>query len=125
MTVLMDHQVIPVRDKEQSAEFFARIMGLEREIGRGYFAPVRLADGTSLDFETRDDVVRLHYAFRVTEQEFDEILARLQAEGIPYGSLGSRYDGQINTNRPGRGVYFAEPSGHSLEVVTEHYTSQR
>jgi catechol 2,3-dioxygenase-like lactoylglutathione lyase family enzyme len=121
----MDHQVIPVRDKEQSAEFFARIMGLDRETGRGYFAPVQLADGTSLDFETREDVVRLHYAFRVTEQEFDDILARLQAEGIPYGSLGSRYDGQINTKRPGRGVYFAEPSGHSLEIVTQKYTSQR
>ena len=125
MPIVMDHQVIPVRDQEQSAEFFARIMGLPWAPGRGHYAPVQLSDGAVLDFETREDVPRMHYAFRVTEPEFDEILARLRADGVPHGSLGSRYDGQIKTDRPGRGVYFPDPSGHSLEVITEPYESQR
>jgi catechol 2,3-dioxygenase-like lactoylglutathione lyase family enzyme len=125
MPVVMDHQVIPVRDQEESAEFFARIMGLTRAQGRGHYAPVQLSDGATIDFETRDDVPRMHYAFRVTESEFDEILTRLRAEGIPFGTLGSRYDGQIKTDRPGRGVYFPDPSGHSLEVITQSYESQR
>jgi len=125
MPVVMDHQIIPSRDKDQSAEFLARILGLERESSRGLLAPVLLSDGTILDFETRESVPRLHFAFRVTEQEFDEILDRLQADGVAYGSLGNRYDGQINTSRPGRGIYFPDPSGHSLEVITQPYESQR
>jgi len=125
MPVVMDHQVIPARDKDESASFLARVMGLQREEGGGHFAPVRLDDGSILDFETRPDVPRLHFAFRVTEAEFDEILARLQAESVPHGSLGSTYDGQVNTDRPGRGVYFPDPSGHSLEVITQPYERQR
>ena len=78
-----------------------------------------------LDFETREDVSRLHYAFRVTEAEFDQILPRLQADGVANGSMGNRYDGQIKTDRPDRGIYFADPSGHSLEVITQSYESQK
>jgi catechol 2,3-dioxygenase-like lactoylglutathione lyase family enzyme len=125
MPVVMDHQVIPARDKDESASFLARIMGLVREDGRGHFAPVRLDDGSILDFETRPDVPRLHFAFRVTEAEFDDILARLRADGVPHGPLGSTYNGQVNTDRPGRGIYFPDPSGHSFEVITQPYASQR
>ncbi|HEY3118476.1 MAG TPA: VOC family protein [Chloroflexota bacterium] len=125
MPILLDHQIIPVRDKEVSAAFLARALGLEAETGRGHFAVVRLSDGTVLDFETHADVQRLHLAFRVTEPEFDEILGRLQSDGVAYGSMGSRYDGQIKTDRPGRGVYFPDPCGHSWEVITQSYESQR
>ena len=125
MPVVMDHQVIPARDKDESASFLARVMGLQREEGRGHFAPVRLDDGTILDFETRPEVPRLHFAFRVTEAEFDGVLARLRADGVPHGSLGTTYDGRVNTARPGRGIYFPDPSGHSLEVITQPYDSQR
>jgi len=124
MPVVMDHHIIPARDKDESADFFARIMGLQRVEGRGRLAPVQLSDGVFLDFETRAEVPRLHYAFRVTEQEFDGILARLQAEGTPYGSMGANHDRQIKTDRPGRGVYFPDPSGHSLEVITQTYELQ-
>jgi catechol 2,3-dioxygenase-like lactoylglutathione lyase family enzyme len=125
MPVVIDHQVIPARDKDESASFLARVMGLQRGEGRGHFAPVRLDDGTILDFETRPEVQRLHFAFRVTEAEFDAIVARLQTDGVPYGSLGSTYNGQVNTRRAGRGVYFPDPAGHSLEVITQPYESQR
>jgi catechol 2,3-dioxygenase-like lactoylglutathione lyase family enzyme len=121
---VLDHHNIPVRDKDESADFLARIIGVQRVQGRGRLAPVQLSDGTFLDFETRPDVPRLHYAFRVTEQEFDEILSRLRADGIPHGPMGTNYDGQINTDRPGRGVYFPDPSGHSIEVITQGYESQ-
>jgi catechol 2,3-dioxygenase-like lactoylglutathione lyase family enzyme len=125
MPVLLDHQIIQVKDKEVSASFLARALGLETEVGRGHFALVRLSDGTVLQFETKDDVLRQHYAFRVTEPEFDQILARLQADGVAYGSMGSHYDGHIKTDRPGRGVYFPDPCGHSWEVITQSYETQR
>src|SRR2546425_9757311 len=125
MPILLDHQIIPVPDKEVSASFLARALGLETETGRGHFALVRLSDGTVLQFETKEDVPRLHYAFRVTEPEFDQILARLQSDGVAYGAMGSNYDGQIKTDRPGRGVYFPDPCGHSWEVITQSYETQR
>ena len=124
MPVVMDHHNIPARDKDESADFFARIMGVARVQGRGRLAHVQLHDGVFLSFETRAEVPRLHYAFRVTEPEFDEIVARLQAEKLPYGSMGANYDRQIKTDRPGRGVYFPDPSGHSIEVITRSYDSQ-
>jgi catechol 2,3-dioxygenase-like lactoylglutathione lyase family enzyme len=99
-------------------------MGVERVKGRGRLAHVQLNDGVFLSFERRADVPRLHYAFRVTEPEFDAILARLQVEGTPYGSTGTNYDRQIKTDRPGRGIYFPDPSGHSIEVITRSYESQ-
>src|SRR5438552_6229359 len=85
MTVVLNHHIIPVRDKNESASFLARILGLPFEGTKGAFASVHVGE-TILDFSTRDPVPRLHYAFKVSEQEFDQVVTRLQMESVPYGS---------------------------------------
>lgn len=121
MAIELNHTVVPARDKVASARFFARIFGLPFEESEvGYFAPVRVNDTLTLDFD--DDVDGFdshHYAFKVTEEEFDAIFGRMQAEGIPYGSEPhSREDRRINHRGGGRGVYFCDPNGHILELLT-------
>jgi catechol 2,3-dioxygenase-like lactoylglutathione lyase family enzyme len=127
----LNHMLVPSKDKVASADFFAEIMGLERgEVG--HFAPVKLSDGLTLDFADINDVdlwkheqghfVREHYAFEVSEEEFDAIFARIKGKGLRYGSApGPRlYDMQVNEGRAssGRAVYFDELNGHSIELMT-------
>ena len=121
MAIELNHTVVPARDKVASAKFFARIFGLpfdERAVG--YFAPVQVNESLTLDFD--DDANRFnvhHYAFKVSEAEFDAIFGRIQAEGIPYGSEPhSRDDMKNNRHGGGRGVYFCDPNGHILELLT-------
>lgn len=121
MAIELNHTVVPARDKVASAKFFARIFGLpfdERAVG--YFAPVQVNESLTLDFD--DDANRFnvhHYAFKVSEAEFDAIFGRIQAEGIPYGSEPhSRDDMKNNRRGGGRGVYFCDPNGHILELLT-------
>jgi catechol 2,3-dioxygenase-like lactoylglutathione lyase family enzyme len=122
LTVMLDHHIVPVREKEESASFLAEILGLPYQgPSTGAFASVHVGE-TILDFSTRDPYPRLHYAFKVSEQEFDEVLARLQAGGVPYGSEpGGKYNGRTNERAGGRGLYFPDPCGHSWEVVTATY----
>src|SRR3546814_7726868 len=77
---------VPVRDNEASVRFFARIFGLAYDGPMPPFAPVRVNDRLTLDFDDHDDHGILHYAFKVSDEEFDAIFGRIQAEGIPYGS---------------------------------------
>lgn len=121
MTIELNHTIVPARDKVASAKFFARIFGLvfdDRAVG--YFAPMRVNETLTLDFH--DDVDRFeihHYAFKVSEAEFDAIFGRIQAEGIPYGSGPSELENRdINRRGGGRGVYFVDPNGHILELLT-------
>ena len=119
MAIVLDHTIVPAHDKVASARFFARIMGLEYEGPHSHFAPVRVNDGLTLDFDERDGFEPHHYAFRISEAEFDAIFARVKAEGIAYGSgPRSRTDMEINRRRGGRGFYFDDPNGHVLEVMT-------
>lgn len=125
----LNHTLVPSKNKVEAANFFARMMGLETGPVR-HFAPVKVNDSLVMDFADADDVdlwapenghfARQHYAFKVSEQEFDEIFARILAEGLRYGSApGPKlYDMQINHNRGGRGVYFDELNGHSIELLT-------
>lgn len=125
----LNHWLVPSKNKLESAQFFARIMGLETG-PTGHFAPVKINDSLVMDFADADDVdlwapenghfARQHYAFKVTEDEFEAIFGRVQAEGLRYGSgPGPRlYDMQINHNRGGRGVYFDDLNGHSIELLT-------
>lgn len=121
MALELNHTIVPARDKVASAKFFTRIFGLAfDEKAVGYFAPVWVNEALTLDFD--DDVDRFdvhHYAFKVSEAEFDAIFGRIQAEGIPYGS-GPRAleDMSINRRGGGRGVYFRDPNGHILELLT-------
>src|SRR5918911_821467 len=111
MAIVLDHTIVPARDKVASAKFFARIFGLEYKGPHSHFAPVKVNESLTLDFDERGDFESHHYAFKISEAEFDAIFERVKAEGIPYGSgPRSRTDMQINRRNGGRGVYFAGPN---------------
>jgi catechol 2,3-dioxygenase-like lactoylglutathione lyase family enzyme len=119
MTILLDHTIVPARDKEESARFFARIFGLKYEGNFSHFAPVRVNDSLTLDFDNDTRFESHHYAFRVSDGEFDAIYDRIKGEGVVYGSgPGALEDMRINRRRGGRGFYFRDPNGHVLEVMT-------
>jgi len=126
MTIQLDHTIVPARDKKASAEIFAEIFGLKVTPGDGYFVQVRINDALTLDFSDDPDFgggFGHHYAFHVSEAEFDAIFGRVKARGIAYGSgPGSHTNGRINHRRGGRGFYFEDPSGHLLEVMTVRET---
>lgn len=119
MTILLDHTIVPAHDKEASARWFARIFGLDYRGLHFHFAPVRVNDSLTLDFDQASEFERHHYAFRVSDAEFDQIFGRIKAEGIVHGSgPGALSDMAINHRRGGRGVYFRDPNGHVLEIMT-------
>lgn len=119
MTIELNHTIVPAHDKTASATFFAEIFGLEFTGEWSHFAPVKVNDSLTLDFDNRDDFDSHHYAFKVSEQAFDQIFGRIKEAGIPYGS-GPRSvdDMDINHRQGGRGVYFCDPNGHILEILT-------
>lgn len=119
MTIELNHTIVPSRDKEAAARFFARIFGLSYDGPHGHFAPVKVNDSLTMDFDDAHEFDRHHYAFKVSEDEFDAMFARIREEGIPYGSgPRSSEDMEINRRRGGRGVYFRDPDGHLLELLT-------
>lgn len=119
MAIVLDHTIVPARDKEASARFFAEMFGLEYKGASGHFAPVYVNDSLTFDFDNRDSFESHHYAFHISDAEFDAILGRVKAAGRKWGSgPRSHEDGQINTRRGGRGFYFADLDGHLLEVMT-------
>ena len=119
MAITLNHTIVPAHDKVASAEFFARIFGLAYQGPHSHFAPVQVNKELTLDFDERECFEPHHYAFMVGEAEFDAIFDRVKADGITYGSgPRSRTDGEINRRRGGRGVYFDDPNGHILEIMT-------
>lgn len=120
----LDHTIVPSHDKEEAARFFARIFDLPYDGAGSYFAPVRVNEELTLDFASADNVDDLHYAFLVSEEEFDAIFGRIQAEGVTFGSgPGTADDGTINTRRGGRGLYFSGgPDPHLWEIMTRPET---
>jgi catechol 2,3-dioxygenase-like lactoylglutathione lyase family enzyme len=119
MAIHLDHTIVPARDKVASATFFARIFGLDYNGPLSHFAPVRVNEQLTLDFDERCQLEPHHYAFKVADAEFAAIFARVKEAGISYGSgPRSRTDMQINHRRGGRGFYFDDPNGHVLEVLT-------
>ena len=119
MTIVLDHTIVPSRDKEAAARFFARIFGLAYEGAQGHFAAVQVNDTLTLDFDNWESFESHHYAFHVGDEEFDAVLGRVKAEGMPYGSGPYELDNmQINTRRGGRGFYFKDHDGHILELLT-------
>ena len=124
MTITLDHTIVPSNDNEQAAAFLARIFDL-KPLTKGHFAAVKVNDSLTLDFLTQDEVSWQHYAFLVSEDEFDQIFARIQAEELTYGSgpPNSTDDGRINRRRGGRGVYFlGGPDPHMWEIMTRAET---
>jgi catechol 2,3-dioxygenase-like lactoylglutathione lyase family enzyme len=123
MAVQLNHTIVMARDKDASANFLTEILGLPEATRFGPFLVVELSNGVSLDFyETQDEIVSQHYAFLITEAEFDEIFVRIRERGLDYwADPGRSRPGEINHNDGGRGVYFEDPNGHLLEIITRPY----
>jgi hypothetical protein len=124
MAITLDHTIVPSHDKEGAARFFAQIFDLPYAGAGGHFAPVRVNNELTLDFASANNVDELHYAFLVSEDEFDAIFARIQAEKVSFGSgPSSADDGTLNTRRGGRGLYFSGgPDPHLWEIMTRPET---
>ena len=119
MAITLNHTIVPSHDKEAAARFFAEVFGLSYDGPAGHFAPVQVNDTLTMDFDNREEFESHHYAFHVNEEDFDAIFGRIQGQGITYGSGPfSRDDMQINHRRGGRGVYWEDPDGHMLELLT-------
>ena len=120
MTIALNHTIVPARDKAAAARFFAAIFGLPFEGAGGHFAPVRVNDTLTLDFaDAAGPIASQHYAFHVSDAEFDAILQRVQAAGLAFGSTPwSLDDAKLNDWNGGRGFYFKDPDGHILELMT-------
>jgi catechol 2,3-dioxygenase-like lactoylglutathione lyase family enzyme len=119
MAIVLNHTIVPAHDNDKAARWFARIFGLRYDGPKGHFAPVKVNDALTLLFDTDDSVGVSHYAFHVSDDEFDEIFGRVKEEGVAFGSAPGRFaDGQLNDWNGGRGVYFKSPDGHILELMT-------
>lgn len=125
MAVQLNHTIVHASDKEASASFLADVLGLPSPTPFGPFMTVETANGVTLDFlDTDDEITSQHYAFLVSEDEFDQIFGRIQDRELAYwADPRHRLPGQINTNDGGRGVYFDDPDGHNLEIITRPYGS--
>ncbi|WP_454642841.1 VOC family protein [Bradyrhizobium liaoningense] len=100
MPITLDHTIVPSRDHDQLARFFASIFGLRYDGLGPHFAPVRVNESLVLDFDTVDSSETHHYAFHVSDREFDEILQRIKEAGIAYGSsYRSPEDRQLNSQK--------------------------
>ena len=118
MAIILNHTIVPARDKDASARFFAKMFGLQYDGASGHFAPVRVNDQLTFDFDDAENFDVHHYAFHVSDEEFDAILKRVQDAGIAWGKDPWTRDGTLNNWSGGRGVYFNDPSGHILELLT-------
>jgi catechol 2,3-dioxygenase-like lactoylglutathione lyase family enzyme len=120
VSVRLDHTIVSARDKQESAQFLADILGLAAPVRMGPFVAVRVDNGVALDFaDAGDDVRPQHYAFALSDAEFDEAFRRIRGRGLAYWADPSRSrPGQIRQHDGSRGVYFQDPSGHFLEILT-------
>ena len=124
MAVTLNHTIIHAHDKAATAQFVTEILGLEPPRTLAHFTIVQVGD-TSLDFlETDGEISSRHFAFLVSEAEFDEIFARIRARSLPYWADPFRREpNAINRWDDGRGLYFDDPNGHLLEILTRPYGS--
>ena len=121
----LNHIIIPAKDKDASASFLADILGVKAQPQWGPFRPVQTSNGGTLDFVDSKDVRTQHYAFLVEEKEFDGAFERLKKSGAAYFANHDRSGpGEINHYWGGRGVYFDDPNGHWMELLTRPYGSQ-
>jgi catechol 2,3-dioxygenase-like lactoylglutathione lyase family enzyme len=127
MTVRLNHTIVAAKDRDASALFLTEMLGLPPPAVLGeHFAVVQIGD-TSLDFAAHsgdDPLHTQHYAFLVSEAEFDAIFARIKERGLRYWADPFRQEpDRINHWDDGRGVYFEDPNGHLLEAITRPYGS--
>jgi hypothetical protein len=128
MAIELDHFIVLSHDRRASARRLGQLLGVPWEdTVFGIFSPVYLNDRLTLDFvETEDAYPVHHYCFRVSEDEFDQILSRLRAEDIEYRSkVRGPVDFKVDTDFGGRGVYWNEPDGHQWEMLTVSYARKQ
>ena len=119
MAITLNHTIVPARDKVAAAREFAQLFGLTYAGPGEHFAPVKINDSLTFLFDDDSDFRSHHYAFHVSDMEFDAIFARVKVAGIAYGSAPwSAEDGQLNHWGGGRGVYFRTADRHLLELMT-------
>ncbi|WP_210577030.1 VOC family protein [Streptomyces sp. GESEQ-4] len=125
MTVELNHTIVAAHDKKASARFLADILGLDVGPQYGPFIPVEIPNGVTLDYmDTSGEITPQHYAFLVSEDDFDTIFARIQNAGLTHwADPHHTRPGEINHNDGGRGTYFDDPNGHNLEIITRPYGS--
>lgn len=125
MGVQLNHTIVWCRDKRRSAAFLSEVLGLTAPTPFGPFLVVELGNGVSLDFHDREGAIApQHYAFLVGEGDFDAAFGRILDRGLAYWADPARSRaGEINRNDGGRGVYFPDPDGHLLELITRPYGS--
>jgi catechol 2,3-dioxygenase-like lactoylglutathione lyase family enzyme len=127
MAIELNHTIVYSRDQREGADFLTGLFGLPAATTWGPFATVQMANEVTLDYLDADgEVAPQHYCFLVDEQAFDEIYGRITERGLAHwADPGHRQPGEINTHDGGRGVYFDDPSGHILEIITRPYGDER
>src|SRR5262249_47805200 len=125
MGVQLNHTIVWCSDKERSATFLTEMLGRPPAVPFGPFLVVELENGVSLDFhDTQGEIAPQHYAFLIGEDDFDRTFACVRNRKVPYwADPGRTRPGDINHHDGGRGVYFQDPDGHMLEVITRPYGS--
>jgi extradiol dioxygenase family protein len=127
MPIAFNHTIVAARDKRESAEFLSELFGLPGPTPFGHFLTVALEHGASLDYtdvSEGEEIRPQHYAFLVSEDDFDAIYGKIQSRGLQHwADPGRQRPGEINTRDDGRGVYFPDPAGHFLEILTRPYGS--
>ena len=123
MTASLNHTLVYCRDQRRSSTFLAEVLGLAEPRRFGPFLAVDTGNGVSLDYHEVDGQPAIqHYAFLVSEEEFDQIFGRIRERGLDHwADPGMQRPGEINHNDGGRGVYFPDPDGHFLEIITRPY----
>ena len=125
MPIKLNHTIVHARDKRVSAEFLVDILGLATPVAFGPFLDVQVDNEVTLAFlETEEEIQVQHYAFLISDKEFDEIFGRIRQRKLRYwADPGKKQEGEINTLFGGRGVYFEDPAGNLLEIITRPYGS--
>lgn len=125
MTAELNHTIIWCKDQAGSSAFMSEMLGLPAPTRFSHFHVVQAANGVSLDFADKEGpIAPQHYAFLVSETEFDEVMERIEERGLTYWADPTREgEGEINRRDGGRGVYFEDPNGHLLEALTRPYGS--
>jgi len=125
MSIQLNHTIVWCSNKQESATFLTDILGLPRPMACGPFLVVELSNGISLDFHEKEGVIAMqHYAFLIGEEDFDGVFGRICGRGLTYwADPGKHHPSEINHADGGRGLYFDDPNGHLLEVITRPYGS--
>jgi catechol 2,3-dioxygenase-like lactoylglutathione lyase family enzyme len=127
MPIEFNHTIVAARDKRESAEFLTELFGLPSPVPFGHFMSVTLEHGATLDYADvaeGQEIRPQHYAFLVSEDDFDAIYGKIKSRGLEHwADPGRQRPGEINTRDGGRGVYFPDPAGHGMEILTRPYGS--